>query len=115
MAIYEIGCLFGSLSTFIFGERIGRRRTIAIGCCILCVGAALQTAARNIPVLIAGRIIAGLGNGINTSTVPVWHSECTKAKNRGRAIATEMAINTFGTVSQLSTVHLQFTDSDFWL
>lgn len=99
VAIYEVGCLFGSLSTFFFAERLGRRWTIATGCVVLCVGAALQTAASGLGVLIAGRIVAGLGNGINTSTVPVWHGECTPAASRGRAIATELAINTFGTMT----------------
>ena len=105
VAIYEIGCLFGSIFTFFFGERFGRRRTILLGCSVLCVGAALQVASFGIPQLIVGRIVTGLGNGINTSTVPVWHSETTKAHNRGRALAIELAINIFGVVS---TVDYQF-------
>jgi MFS family permease len=99
VAIYEIGCLFGSLFTFFMGEVFGRRRTIMLGCTVLCVGAALQTSSYGIPQLIVGRIVTGLGNGINTSTVPVWHSETTAAHNRGRALAIELAINIFGVVS----------------
>lgn len=99
MAIYEIGCLFGSLFTFFYGERFGRRRTIMLGCAVLCVGAAIQTASYGIPQLIVGRIVTGLGNGMNTSTVPVWHSETTKAHNRGRALGIELAINIFGVMS----------------
>ncbi|OXG81338.1 hypothetical protein C350_03156, partial [Cryptococcus neoformans MW-RSA36] len=96
VAIYEIGCLFGSLFTFFFGERLGRRRCIMLGCTVLIIGATLQTASFGIPQLIVGRIITGLGNGVNTSTVPVWHSETTQATNRGRALAIELAINIFG-------------------
>jgi len=99
VAIYEIGCLFGSLFTFFMGERFGRRRTIMLGCSVLCVGAALQVSSFGIPQLIVGRIVTGLGNGINTSTVPVWHSETTQAHNRGRALANELAINIFGVMS----------------
>lgn len=45
------------------------------------------------------RVVTGVGNGMNTATVPVWHSETTSAKSRGRALAIELAINIFGVVS----------------
>lgn len=75
------------------GERLGRRKCIMIGCVILAIGAALQASASTIPQLIVGRIIAGLGNGCNTSTIPVWHSELMKANKRGKGLAVELAIN----------------------
>jgi MFS family permease len=99
VAIYEIGCLFGSLFTFFAGEYLGRRRTIMLGCSVLIVGAVLQTTSYGIPQMIVGRIVTGLGNGVNTSTVPVWHSECTEAKSRERALAIELAINIFGVMT----------------
>jgi MFS family permease len=69
VAIYEIGCFFGAILAFMFGERLGRRWMIMLGCAILTVGAAIQAAAYGVPQLIAGRIIAGLGNGMNTATI----------------------------------------------
>jgi hypothetical protein len=39
------------------------------GSVILSIGAALQCSAYSIPHLIVGRIIAGIGNGLNTSTI----------------------------------------------
>lgn len=67
-----------------------------LGCTVLCIGAAIQTASFGIPQLIVGRIITGLGTGMNTSTVPVWHSETTKAHNRGQALGIELATTIFG-------------------
>ena len=96
VAIYEIGCFFGAIFCFIYGERLGRRWCIMAGCAVLSLGAILQAAAFGIPQMIVGRIVAGLGNGMNTSTIPVWHSELMKAKNRGRGLAIELAINIFG-------------------
>lgn len=96
VAIYEIGCFFGAIFCFIYGERLGRRWCIMAGCVVLSLGAILQAAAFGIPQMIVGRIVAGLGNGMNTSTIPVWHSELMKAKNRGRGLAIELAINIFG-------------------
>lgn len=69
VAIYEIGCFFGAIIAFVFGERLGRRWTIILGCITLIVGAAIQSAAYGIPQLITGRIVAGLGNGMNTATI----------------------------------------------
>lgn len=69
VAIYEIGCFFGAIFAFITGEKLGRRRSIMIGCCVLTVGAVIQCSAYGIPQLIVGRIVAGLGNGINTSAI----------------------------------------------
>ena len=69
VAIYEIGCFFGAIFCLLAGERLGRRRCIMLGCVVLSIGATLQAAAFGIPQMIVGRIIAGLGNGMNTSTI----------------------------------------------
>lgn len=68
------------------GERLGRRKCIMIGCVVLSIGAALQASATTIAQMIVGRIVAGLGNGANTSTIPVWHSELMKAHKRGKGL-----------------------------
>lgn len=99
VAIYEIGCFFGAILVLLFGERLGRRRCIMIGCVILAIGGALQASASTIPHMIVGRIVAGLGNGLNTSTIPVWHSELMKAKSRGKGLCIELAINIFGVMT----------------
>ncbi|KAJ5128951.1 hypothetical protein N7448_002661 [Penicillium atrosanguineum] len=96
VAIYEIGCFLGAIISLFVGERLGRRKCIMAGCVILSIGAALQCSAYSIPHLIVGRIIAGVGNGLNTSTIPVWHSELSKAASRGKGLAIELAINIFG-------------------
>jgi MFS family permease len=72
VAIYEIGCFAGSLFCLAAGERLGRKNCIWLGCLILSIGAALQTTAYGIPQMIVGRIVAGVGNGMNTSTIREW-------------------------------------------
>lgn len=69
VAIYEIGCFFGSFLAMLFGEKVGRRRIIMAGCLVVGIGGALQASASSIPHIIVGRIVAGLGNGMNTSTI----------------------------------------------
>ena len=46
--------------------------------------------------MIAGRIIAGIGNGMNTATAPVWQAETSKAAWRGKLIVIELILNIAG-------------------
>jgi MFS family permease len=46
-------------------------------------GAALQTAAQNVGMMIAGRFFAGLACGMILSVVPVYIAEVSPPKNRG--------------------------------
>ena len=75
VAIYEIGCFVGSIFCLFAGEKLGRKKCIWLGCIILSIGAALQAGAYGIPQMIVGRIIAGLGNGINTSTIRMFRKQ----------------------------------------
>lgn len=75
---------------------LGRKKTILLGTSIMTVGAIMQIAAFNVPVMIVGRIIAGIGNGLNTSTAPVWQSETSKASWRGKLVVIEMILNIAG-------------------
>lgn len=51
------------------GNYLGRRKTIFTGSIIMVIGASLQACAYSLPHLIVGRIVTGIGNGMNTSTV----------------------------------------------
>lgn len=45
------------------GDKIGRIRTVLVGCAFACFGAALQTGAQNVAWMICSRIITGIGTG----------------------------------------------------
>jgi hypothetical protein len=95
-AIYDVGCFLGAVSTIWIGERLGRRRTVMLGTTVMSVGAVLQISAFGVPQMIVGRVVAGIGNGMNTSTAPVWQGETSKASWRGKLIVIEMIMNIFG-------------------
>ncbi|KAG2140509.1 general substrate transporter [Suillus bovinus] len=96
VAIYEIGCLMGALSNLWVGDRLGRRQTIALGGCIMIIGAILQTTSYSYAQLVVARIVTGIGNGLNTSTVPSYHAELSSAAKRGALIFIEGSLITFG-------------------
>ncbi|EGO01349.1 hypothetical protein SERLA73DRAFT_134717 [Serpula lacrymans var. lacrymans S7.3] len=95
-AIYEVGCLVGALSNLWIGDRLGRRKTIALGGTIMIIGAILQTASYSYAQLVVARIITGLGNGLNTSTVPTYQAECSPSGQRGGFIMLQGSLVTFG-------------------
>ena len=96
VALYDVGCFFGAVAAFSLGERLGRKKTILVGTSIMTIGAIIQIAAYSTAQMIVGRIIAGIGNGMNTSTAPVWQSETSKASWRGKLVVIEMIMNIAG-------------------
>ncbi|KAL5343016.1 general substrate transporter [Aspergillus crustosus] len=98
VATYDIGCIIGTLVSMFYGDRLGRRRCILTGCCILIVGAILQTAAYSLAPMIVGRVVAGIGNGMNTIACPILQSETARAHERGRLIVLQLVLNIFGIV-----------------
>lgn len=109
VAIYEIGCLIGAIATMYVGDKIGRRKTIVLGCSIMIVGAIIQTTSYSAAQLFVSRIITGIGNGFNTSTVPIWQSECAKPERRGPLVMVAGALITGGiTISYWLDLGLYF-------
>lgn len=51
------------------GDRLGRRRTIILGAVLMIIGAILQTASVDYPMMIVARIVTGLGNGLNVRRI----------------------------------------------
>ncbi|KAH6650471.1 general substrate transporter [Chaetomium tenue] len=101
-AIYEIGCLAGAMFILGVGDLLGRRRAIMLGAFIMLLGVIIQITAMHwaqpLAQLIVGRVVMGVGNGINTSTIPTYQAECSKTSNRGLLICIEGGIIAFGTL-----------------
>ncbi|GME45892.1 Sugar/inositol transporter [Neofusicoccum parvum] len=95
-AIYDVGCFFGAIIAFTIGERLGRKHSVLLGTTIMAVGALIQTTSYSLAQMFVGRIILGLGNGINTATAPIWQTETSQAKWRGKLVILEMAMNIAG-------------------
>jgi len=96
IASYNLGCFAGAVATIWLGDRLGRKRMIILGSAIMVIGAILQCSAFQLGQLVAGRIITGIGNGMNTSTVPTWQSETSKSHRRGQLVMVEGALITGG-------------------
>lgn len=96
VAILEVGAFIASISVGQIGDILGRRRTILYGALIFTVGGALQTFATGMPMMLLGRIIAGLGVGALSTIVPVYQSEISPPHNRGKLACIEFSGNILG-------------------
>lgn len=54
--------------------------------------------------MMVGRIVAGLGTGMNTATAGVWQAETSKMNSRGKLVIIQMGmcIPAFAILSQLT-------------
>ena len=82
VAIYDIGYLTGCIICGFVGQMLGRRLFIVIGGVLICIGAGLQAGAHGSSYLIGGRVVAGLGMGLNT-TVSLRTPESPTSPSRG--------------------------------
>ncbi|KAH8762362.1 general substrate transporter [Hyaloscypha finlandica] len=92
VSTYDIGCILGAISSIFLGDKLGRRRSIISGCCLVIIGGTIQSASYHLPQMIIGRIVAGLGTGMNTTAIPMWQSETSKAKQRGKLIIIQLVL-----------------------
>lgn len=98
VAAYYLGTLIGCLIGGWVGDKIGRKKTIWLGCAWIFIGAPLQCASQNSTWMICARIINGIGTGHLNVIVPVWSAETSGHLSRGFFIALEFTLNIFGVV-----------------
>ncbi|KAH8887133.1 general substrate transporter [Thozetella sp. PMI_491] len=88
VSTYYLGCILGAVLSKFIGDTIGRRKAVLLGC----------ASAFGLPQMICGRVIGGVGTGLNTTAIPMWQVETSKKHHRGRLIILELVLNILGIV-----------------
>src|SRR5271154_1104318 len=70
-----LGALVGSLAGGALGDQIGRKRTILIAGVLFTLGAVIQSFAPGAAVLVAGRLLVGIGVGVAAVAAPLYAAE----------------------------------------
>ena len=83
VAVYIAGEACGALTQTFLGDRLGRIRFMQMMCVVVTVGTVIQTAAVNMGMFLAGRVLAGYAVGGLVGTVPIYLSEISAPDQRG--------------------------------
>ncbi|PSN69017.1 general substrate transporter [Corynespora cassiicola Philippines] len=102
VSVYYLGCAVGAVLFSKFADQFGRKKAIffclataSLGNLIMFV-AGLGYKQGALAVMLAGRIVMGLGVGGIDSVIPTYSSELSKDEARGKALAQEFQSNIFG-------------------
>ncbi|EIM82522.1 general substrate transporter [Stereum hirsutum FP-91666 SS1] len=92
-SVFTVGGLLGSLSANSVMDRYGRKGAVQASSMFVAAGAALMTAASNVPVLCFGRMLTGVGAGIGLCVGPIFLSEIAPTRIKGSVgVLTQLAI-----------------------
>jgi SP family galactose:H+ symporter-like MFS transporter len=93
-----IGALIGAMTGGILADRFGRRRVIIATATLFVAGAIVTALSPTFTLLIAGRIIVGAAIGVASFTTPLYISEVSPVKIRGRLVSINQVALTSGIV-----------------
>ncbi|KAJ4117483.1 fructose symporter [Fusarium equiseti] len=82
-----LGAVGGALLLSPANEYFGRKGAIIISIILYTVGAALEAGSINFGMIVASRVILGLGVGLEGGTVPVYVAETVERKIRGNLVS----------------------------
>ncbi|KAH8898093.1 sugar transporter [Thozetella sp. PMI_491] len=113
-ALFDIGCAAGAILSFLIGEELGRRKMTMLAGIIMILGTIVLASSVSVGQLIAGRILTGVGMGINCATTPVYLAECCTPKHRGTILSIQGLTSIVGMlIAYWLDYGTSFYDTDF--
>jgi len=91
-----LGAMVGALVAGVLADRLGRRRAVLWAAALFVVGAAIEAAAPDVPVLVLGRLVVGFGVGVASVAAPLYAAEMAPARLRGRFVSMYQLAITIG-------------------
>ncbi|CAK7235649.1 fructose symporter [Sporothrix bragantina] len=82
-----LGAVGGALLLSPCNEYLGRRKSIIVACVLYTIGAALEAGSINFAMMVAARLVLGLGVGLEGGTVPVYVAETVERRLRGNLVS----------------------------
>jgi sugar porter (SP) family MFS transporter len=97
-ALLTIGCLIGALFTGNFTEKYGRKNVMLVTAVLYIISATGCALAGSSMMLIVFRVLSGLAVGATSVVAPMYISEISPAKKRGRLVSFNQFAITIGIV-----------------
>ncbi|OQU98200.1 hypothetical protein CLAIMM_04020 [Cladophialophora immunda] len=89
IACYDLGAVAGALSCILFGNKLGRLRSVFLGLVLSVIALAIETSAFALAQFIIGRLLVGASIGIISASIPIWQTECATTRHRGMFVIME--------------------------
>ncbi|KAF7822300.1 D-xylose-proton symporter-like 2 [Senna tora] len=81
------GALIGSLLAFNVADILGRKRELILAASLYLVGAVITALAIDLPVVVIGRFVYGMGIGLAMHAAPMYISETAPTQIRGQLVS----------------------------
>ncbi|KAL4782261.1 general substrate transporter [Aspergillus varians] len=94
------GSLIGALVSSFLADKYSRVTAIQLSSTMWIIGSIFQCASNGIPLLVVGRVVAGLCVGVASAMVPVYIAEVSPKQIRGRMISLQQWAITWGILIQ---------------
>lgn len=109
-----VGAAAGAIAGGRISDGIGRRRALLLTSSIFILGALICALSHSFDLLLAGRIIVGLGIGLSSTTVPVYISEISPPAARGWQVSLFQLAVTVGILSAYVVNYAFARTADGW-
>lgn len=106
-SIFTLGGFIGALAAGPISTKYGRLMAMRLLTVFFVVGSALEAVAADIPAMLAGRILSGVGAGASLVVVPIYISEIAPPQERGLfGVMTQITINVGLLIAQVLGYYL---------
>lgn len=109
-----LGAVGGALILSPCNETFGRRKSILVSCVLYTIGAALEAGSTSYGMIVAARVILGLGVGLEGGTVPVYVAETVERRLRGNMVSLYQFNIALGEVLGYAVAAMFLTVSGNW-
>jgi sugar porter (SP) family MFS transporter len=113
VSVLLLGAVAGALLSGRVSDRLGRRATLGLLGVIFTAGIVITAVADAYWVMLAGRVIMGVGVGGVSATVPTYLAEISPAHIRGRMLTLNQLLIVIGLLASY-LVNLAFAGSGDW-
>jgi len=97
-SIFGIGAVFGGLSSAFLGSKYGRRVCMMLMSLVDLLGWCLVAGAQDLPMMLAGRFLAGFAAAGYSPCIQIYVAEITQAKHRGWLQGLTVPLMSIGTL-----------------
>lgn len=114
IAATSIGALISFLPASYMADIFGRKRCVAVGCCLVITGAMIQVAVRSHWGFFGARVLAGVGVGTAQTAAPLLATEIAHPRQRQTATALYNTCWSLGSIASATITFATLSVSSDW-